>query len=100
MPTTEKHSDCVETGNTGWISIHINDQESTPEPLPGDAGNPWGRDAGRPESLHLFEQVGQTVIPLPERFPKLTFIAIALAILFSAVTAELDYLRGGGYYWP
>lgn len=100
MPTTEKRSNCIETGNTGWISVHINDEESRKRTLCGQAGNPWGEEAGRPQSFHLFEHAGKTVIPLPERFPRLAFAAIAIAILLSALTAEFDYLRGGGYYWP
>ena len=100
LPITDKHSDYIEIGDTGWISIHINDEESRNEPLPAEAGNPWGEEAGQPKSFHLFEHAGLTVIPLPERFPRLAFAAIALAILLSALTAEFDYLRGGGYYWP
>ena len=100
MPITEKRSNWIETGNTGWISVHINDEESRNRALSGEAGNPWQEEAGRPKSFHLFEYADQTVIPLPERFPRLAFAAIAIAILLSALTAEFDYLRGGGYYWP
>lgn len=99
MPTTEKRSNCIETGNTGWISVHINDEESRKRAL-SEAGNPWQEETGRPQSFHLFEHAGQTAVPLPERFPRLAFAAIAIAILLSALTAEFDYLRGGGYYWP
>ncbi len=48
----------------------------------------------------LFASVCEVRTPLPERFPRLTFLAIAVALLAFALTAEFDYLRGAGYYWP
>ena len=53
-----------------------------------------------PALIHLFEHVERTHAPLPERFPRLAFLAVALALLVTALTAEFDYLRGAGYFWP
>ena len=100
MQVTENHGGSVETGKTGWISIHINDQESPNERLSGETVSQRESDALRREAYHLFEHAEETVTPLPERFPRLTYLAIALALLASALMAEFDYLRGAGYYWP
>lgn len=32
--------------------------------------------------------------PLPERFPRLTFLTVVVALLVTALTAEFDSLRG------
>jgi|GEM_PF-3077419 len=100
MPTKEKRG-CILTGNTGSISIHINDPE-----LSIDAQNGSGEGTQRelaadlPAVCHLFEHSQEMPTPLPERFPRLTFFAIALSLLAFALAAECDYLRGAGYYWP
>ena len=36
---------------------------------------------------------------LSERFPKLTVVAIAVALVAFTVATEIEYLRGAGYYW-
>ena len=90
----------VRTGKTGWISIHINDPERALDP-PSDPGKTQMEQTTFPPALiHLFEHVERTPAPLPERFPRLTFLAIALALLVTALTAEFEYLRGAGYFWP
>lgn len=52
------------------------------------------------ESARLFALAESSRAPLPERFPRLTFLAIALVLLISALTAEFEYLRVAGYSWP
>lgn len=49
-------------------------------------------------SFRLFEQG----IPLSfaEQFPGLFIFAVAASILVAAITAEIECLRGAGYYWP
>jgi hypothetical protein len=67
-------------------------------------------ETGRPESpshsmndssnfpaLHLFEYTPRTT--LAERFPVLTCVAISCTLLASAVMAEIELLRGSGYFW-
>jgi hypothetical protein len=87
----------IDTGKTGWISIHIN----TESPISHYDENPR-RDlpVRPPAACHLFEHVEKMQTPFPERFPRLTFLAIAVALLASALAAEFDYLHGAGYYWP
>lgn len=48
--------------------------------------------------LRLFEMTSP--ISFAERFPRLVFFAVAASILLAAITAEVDCLRGAGYYWP
>lgn len=98
MPTRESKGSHIQIGNTGWISVHDNDSES-PIDLSvsnGTIQRPSTSSVGR----HLFASVCEVRTPLPERFPRLTFFAIAIALLAFALTAEFDYLRGAGYYWP
>lgn len=49
-------------------------------------------------SIHINDK--ELPAPLAERFPRLAFSVIALSLLISVLTAEFDYLRGAGYYWP
>jgi hypothetical protein len=99
MPTQESQSR-IETGKTNWIPIHINDGQS-PADLPSGFGeSPQQEIPWLASSYHLFEHTQKMRAPLPERFPRLTFLAIAVALLAFALTAEFDYLRGAGYYWP
>ncbi len=90
----------VKTGVTGWISILINEQEGAFD-LPCDSGKGSMEQTktNPPASIHLFEHVERTPVPLPERFPRLTLLTIALALLITALTAEFDYLRAAGYFW-
>lgn len=101
MPTQETQSNRIDTGTTSWISIHINDSQSEVDVLSTSSGifQEQSLEMSRPP-CHLFEHSHKMRTPLPERFPRLTFFAIAVALLASALTAEFDYLRGAGYYWP
>ena len=99
MPTRNQVSS-IETGITGWISIHIQNQDELPADPRTPNSNARLAQPTANESPVLFTQAPQARISLPERFPRLTFLTIALALLASALTAEIDYLRGAGYYWP
>jgi hypothetical protein len=100
MPNQERHSS-IATFDTGRISIHINESQS-PIDLPSSFGeNPQGeKPLPVPVSRRLFEYAEDSYTPFPERFPRLTFLAIAVALLASTLTAEFECLRGAGYYWP
>lgn len=100
MPTQEQERKYRGTDRTGWISLHtrtlnfpVDDERRTSEE------DKQARSKHAPPASRLFEQTQQTPLLLPERFPRLTFFAIALAILLSALTTEIDYLRGAGYHW-
>jgi hypothetical protein len=88
----------VKTGSTGWISIRINESDGLPS-APGDSAREQTQRVP-PSLVHLFEHAERTPLPLPERFPRLTFVGIAIALLVTALTAEFDYLRSAGYFWP
>ena len=49
-------------------------------------------------SFRLLEQ--GFPLSLAEQFPRLLIFAVAASILLAAITAEIDCLRGAGYYWP
>jgi hypothetical protein len=101
MPIQETRGSSIQTGNNGWISIHINDPEFSPSTQKSYDGSPQAeKHAVLPAACHVFEHAQKMPTPLAERFPRLTFLAIALTLLASALTAEFDYLRGAGYYWP
>ena len=72
----------------------------------GDTRNAASRHAGpiqpstvnsRPPVFHLFESAQP--MSLPERFPRLTCVAIACCLLLTALVGEIDCLRDSGYYW-
>jgi hypothetical protein len=108
MPTQEIQSR-IETGITGWISIHINDPKiSRNQDFETPANSPSHyRESSRretplrtPAMPRLFEHVQQMPVTFAERFPRLTFFAVAVTLLACALAAEFDYLHGAGYYWP
>jgi hypothetical protein len=47
--------------------------------------------------LHLFEQIAPA--SFAERYPRLMVGAVAVTILLATVMAEVDCLRGAGYFW-
>ncbi len=95
---TQKSQSRIKTGDTGWISIPINDGQQSQAGLRSSFGENLQREMRLPaSSCHLFEHTQETRVPLPERFPRLTFLAIALAQLASALAAQFEYLRGAGY---
>ncbi|MGA8086488.1 MAG: hypothetical protein WCA10_04225 [Terracidiphilus sp.] len=98
MHTPGNRDGRVQTGRTGWISIHVNDSDGLPSP-PGGSAEAEAKTIP-PGLIHLFEHAETAPLSLPERFPRLTFVAIAIALLVTALTAEFDYLRGAGYFWP
>jgi hypothetical protein len=99
--SSSHHGGRIQTGKTGWISIHTSDsgREFGQPSASGDKS--WGDGQTIPPALiHLFEHAERLPVTLPERFPRLTFLGIAIALLVTALTAEFDYLRGAGYLWP
>jgi hypothetical protein len=47
----------------------------------------------------LFEFAGNAPATFAERFPRLTVGAVAVALVLATITAEIECLRGAGYYW-
>lgn len=95
------HGGRLQTGKTGWISIHTSDSEREFGQASDPVASSWGDAQTIPPALiHLFEHSEKIPVTLSERYPRLTFLAIAIALLVTALTAEFDYLRGAGYFWP
>lgn len=46
----------------------------------------------------LFVQAEPMHVTQLERFPRLTFLTVAISLLVTALTAEFDSLRGAGYF--
>jgi len=98
---TQEGQSRIDTAKTGWISIPIDDGHSQADLPTSFAENPERKTPlSAPAVCHLFEHIQKMHAPLPERFPRLTFLAVAVALLASALAAEFDYLHGAGYYWP
>lgn len=104
MRADEKQNNSVNAVNTSFVPIHRNgdrdaaksESQTKPEALMADRN--WDSVRGEVAPLFALAQLSRT--PLPERYPRLTFLAIAVLLLISALTAEFEYLRGAGYSWP
>ncbi|HEY1578233.1 MAG TPA: hypothetical protein VGF82_14280 [Terracidiphilus sp.] len=80
----------LKTGETNWILLRIEREKSAQ----GDAVKESNANA---PAIHLFEYAQHS--SFAERFPRLTFFAIACGLLAFALVAEIDCLRGSGYFW-
>lgn len=100
MPTLKQDRVSIEAGRTGWISIRVNELDNLLEKhrATEERSSTDARERGF-ATRRLFEHSAELPIPLTERFPRLTLFAIALALLVSTLMAEIDYLRGSGYFW-
>lgn len=47
----------------------------------------------------LFSLVRSAPVTFAERFPHLMVGVVAVGVLLAALTAEIECLRGSGYYW-
>jgi hypothetical protein len=56
-------------------------------------------DGGADVSCRLFE-LNAAPTSFAERHPRFVIFAAAVTILLATLTAEIDYLRASGYYWP
>jgi hypothetical protein len=100
MLTQEQERKYRRTDRTEWISLQTRTLNfPVADELRAHEGDKPVSSKPAPSVSRLFEQTQQTPLLLAERFPRLTFFAIALAILLSALTTEIDYLRGAGYHW-
>jgi hypothetical protein len=48
----------------------------------------------------LFEFAGNAPVTFAERYPRLMVGAVSVAVVVTAITAEIECLRAAGYYWP
>jgi hypothetical protein len=47
----------------------------------------------------LFEFAGNAPATFAERFPRLMICAVVTALIMTAISVEIECLRGAGYYW-
>ena len=101
MPAQETQSTYVKTDNTNWNSIQISDSVFAIDYPSGTGRGPQrSTRAYATAKRQLFEHSQQTAASLPERFPRLTILTIALVFFAAVLMAEYDYLRSAGYHWP
>ena len=100
MSIGEQQRKLIQTQEAGRVAVHVEPafraldgriQLSQPEPptLP----------AREPTSCRLFERTAELGMALSERFPRMTFAAIAFPLLAFIVTAEIEYVRKAGFHW-
>ena len=92
------HDERIKIGDAGSISISTHETLRVITSDPHPANSP--QNPLHPDLVNLFKNVATAPATIPERFPCLTFLAIAISLLLTALTAELDYLHGAGYLWP
>ena len=99
----DQGSNSIKLGETGWISLRIQGggpAESESQASAGGIGIDSRAEARRVDASPLFALAERARAPVPERYPRLTLLAIALFLLISVLTTEFEYLRGAGYSWP
>jgi len=66
--------------------------------LPSEAvPDPEPKSDTKVETPLLFRNLAPTT--LAERYPLLTFLAVSLVLLASALFTEIEFLKGSGYFW-
>ena len=51
------------------------------------------------DNIRLFEFAANAPATVAERHPHLTVLAVSVAVLLAAITAEIECLAGSGYFW-
>jgi len=89
MLTEQEHYTCVQPTvqscqSTSQVSVALEPPQFNPSDITHD---------------RLFEFAANAPATLAERHPHLTVFAISVAVLLTAITAEIDCLTGSGYFW-
>ena len=89
MLTEQEHYTCVQSAvqsrqSTSPVSVAIEPPQINVPTISHD---------------RLFEFAANAPVTLAERHPHLTVFAISVAVLLTAITAEIDCLTGSGYFW-
>lgn len=82
----------LKNAESGWILLRIERPRKTSEQK--SASEMMGAN---PQYSHLFAYAQHR--SFAERFPRLTIFGIACVLLGVALIAEIDCLRGSGYFW-
>ena len=96
MSLQEQRRNAAQVAEKNWISIHVT-HEGKDIPRKREVGQPAVLRP-RENASQLFEHAAARPT-LSERFPKLTVVAIAFALVAFTVATEIEYLRVAGYYW-
>jgi len=96
MSLQEQRRRVEQVADKNWISVHVT-HEGKVIPRKHNSSQP-GFSGPRGNAAGLFEHAAARPT-LSERFPKLTVVAIAVALVAFTVATEIEYLRGAGYYW-
>jgi hypothetical protein len=96
MSLQERRRSSAQVAEPNWISIHVT-HEGQDIPRKSDGGQPRVLRP-RENASQLFEHAAARPT-LSERFPRLTVVAIAVALVAFTVATEIEYLRVAGYYW-
>jgi len=96
MSLQEQRRRAEQVAEKSWISVHVT-HEGQPIPRKRDSSQP-SFSGPRGNAGGLFENAAARPT-LSERFPRLTFIAIAAALVAFTVATEIEYLRVAGYHW-
>jgi len=96
MSLQEQRRRVEQVADKNWISVHVT-HEGKVIPRKRDSGS-MGVPKSTGNAGQLFEHAAARPT-LSERFPKLTVVAIAVAIVAFTVATEIEYLRVAGYHW-
>ena len=96
MSLQEQRRRVEQVADKNWISVHVT-HEGKVIPRKHNSSQP-GFSGPRGNAAGLFEHAAGRPT-LSERFPRLTVVAIAVALVAFTVATEIEYLRVAGYYW-
>ena len=101
MPIKEQHRNLTHAGKAPWLTVNIHHvgQPINEHRRYGNSLETPRMSSFSPVSCHLFEETANLGLTFPERFPRLMFAVIAVALFAFTAAAEYEYLRAAGYYW-
>ncbi len=100
MATIEQNFRLVQTGKSSWVAVHINQEGPAADCRTSSRESASTRLRNSVSGTdRLFTNAASANITFTERFPRLTIAVIAIALFAATLTAEIDLLRGAGYYW-
>lgn len=85
MATSNPYFDLVRTGKSSWVAVRI------PEATADEKQDKVAEE--------LFGEAASSPVTFTERFPRLTIAMVAVVILATTLTTEVELLRGAGFFW-
>lgn len=100
MATIEQNFRLVQTGKSSWVAVHISNEGPAVDCRTSSRESASTRlRKGAAGTDRLFAGAAAERITFSERFPRLMIAVIAITLFAATLTAEIDFLRGAGYYW-